>query len=143
MRFSPVGPLRPFGFVEIVAELAFQQPVGALHLLLLAQLQTVSGNLRAARLAVLAGNEIALLDRTLVRKAPQTFRNSFCASLRQRRQNCITMSCQLRFSLHKSVKKTFVSSNLPSTGTIYRAPYPEKIRRGGASADGSRCAESA
>src|SRR5260221_5436962 len=36
------------------------------------------------------------------------------------------MSCQLRFSLHKSVKKTFVSSNLPSTGHDISCPYSEK-----------------
>ena len=65
--------LGPHSLLKVIAELPLEQPVGALHLLLFAQLQTVTGNLRAARLAVLARHEIALLDRALVRKAPQTF----------------------------------------------------------------------
>ena len=40
--------LDPLGLFEIVAELAFQQPVGALHFLLFAQLQAVARNFRAA-----------------------------------------------------------------------------------------------
>src|SRR5262249_6576667 len=56
----------PLGGLEVPAELVLQHPVNALHLLLLAQLQTVAGELRLARLAVLPRREIALLDRALL-----------------------------------------------------------------------------
>src|ERR1700676_1342294 len=66
-------PLGAHGFLEIPAKLRFQQPVGALYLLLLAQLQAVAGYFRAPGLPVLPRNEVALLNRALLGKAPQTF----------------------------------------------------------------------
>src|SRR5271166_2012586 len=57
------------GTLEVVAELAFLGEVDALCLLLLTQLQAVAYDFRLAVLAVLAGREIALFDRTLVREA--------------------------------------------------------------------------
>ncbi len=57
------------GALEVVAELAFLGEVDALGLLLLAKLQAVAHDFRLAVLAVLAGSEIALFDRTLVREA--------------------------------------------------------------------------
>ncbi len=68
------GPLRALGLFHVVAELPLEQPVGALHLLLFAQLQAVSGELlHAARLAVLPRNEVALFDGALLRKTAQAF----------------------------------------------------------------------
>src|SRR6185312_3609872 len=60
---------RALGGLEVAAELILEHPVDALHLLLLAQLQAVAGELRLPRLAVLPGREIALLDRALLRIA--------------------------------------------------------------------------
>src|ERR1051326_1777015 len=57
---------------KIAAELPLQQPISALYLLLFAQLQTVARDLRAAGLPVLARDKVALLNRALLRKAPQT-----------------------------------------------------------------------
>jgi hypothetical protein len=53
--------------------LPFEQSVGALDLLLFAQLQAIAGNLRTARLAMLTRNEVALFNGALLGKAPQTF----------------------------------------------------------------------
>src|SRR5207237_2641398 len=60
------GPLR---LLEIAAELLLQHPVDALHLLLLAELDAVAGQLLLARLAVLPRREVALLDRAFLRVA--------------------------------------------------------------------------
>src|SRR5262249_23550875 len=57
---------RAFGGLEVPAELILEDAVDALHLLLLAQLKAVAGELRFPRLAVLPGREIALLDRALL-----------------------------------------------------------------------------
>ena len=57
---------RALGLLEVAAELVLEHAVDALHFLLLAQLQAVAGELRLARLAVLAGREVALLDRALL-----------------------------------------------------------------------------
>src|SRR5688572_25133228 len=51
------------GFLEQVAELGFHQTVVPLGLLLLAKLQAITDNLGLTILAVLAGNEVAALDR--------------------------------------------------------------------------------
>ena len=68
------GPLRALGLFHVVAELPLQQSVGALDLLLFAQLQAVSGELlHAPRLAVLPRNEVALFDGALLRKTTQAF----------------------------------------------------------------------
>src|SRR5262249_4079135 len=56
--------------LEIASELILEDAVDPLDLLLLAQLQAVAGQLRLARLAVLPGREVALLDRALLRVAP-------------------------------------------------------------------------
>jgi hypothetical protein len=60
------GPLR---LLEVAAELVLEHAVDALDLLLLAQLHAVAGHLLLARLAVLAGREVALLDAALLRVA--------------------------------------------------------------------------
>src|SRR4029077_20410774 len=89
-------------FFEIVAELTFQQPVGALHFLFLAQLQAVAGNFCAARLPVLARNEVALFNGALLGKAPQTFQEQLLRLAAAKATYCFTMSCQLLFSLPNS-----------------------------------------
>ena len=61
--------LLPVGRLEVAAELVLEHAVGALDLLLLAQLHAVADHLRLARPAVLAGRDVALLDRALVRVA--------------------------------------------------------------------------
>src|SRR5262249_49788856 len=58
---------------KVRAELTLKQAVGALHLLLLAQLQAVAGDLGTTRLAVLTRNEVALFDGALLGETPQTF----------------------------------------------------------------------
>ncbi len=57
------------GTLEVVAELAFLGEVDALRLLLFAKLQAVAYDFRLAVLTMLAGCEIALFNRTLVREA--------------------------------------------------------------------------
>src|SRR5205807_8007312 len=64
---------RPLGRLEVAPELILQHAVDALDLLLLAQLQAVAGQLRFPRLAVLAGREVAFLNRALLRVAPLPF----------------------------------------------------------------------
>ena len=61
-----------FGKREVAAELAFHEAVHALHLLLLAQLHGVLGEL-AAPLPVIAGRVVAPLDGALVRVAAFAF----------------------------------------------------------------------
>jgi hypothetical protein len=58
-------------FFKVVAELALEQAVGALHLLLFAQLQAVADHLGAPRLAVLPRYEVALFNGALLGKAAQ------------------------------------------------------------------------
>ena len=57
---------RPLRLLEVAAELILEHAVDALHLLLLAQLHAVAGQLRLPRLAVLPWREVALLDRALL-----------------------------------------------------------------------------
>src|SRR5713101_3918861 len=64
---------RPFGGFEVAPELVLEHAVDALHLLLLAQLQAVAGQLGLPRLPVLSRREIALLDRALLRIAAFPF----------------------------------------------------------------------
>src|SRR3989442_2567552 len=63
---------RPLRLLEVETELVLEDAVNALDLLLLAQLDAVAGQLRFARLAVLPGREVALLDRALLRVAALT-----------------------------------------------------------------------
>src|SRR5205807_916687 len=60
---------RSLGRLEIPAELILEHAVDALDFLLFAQLDAVAGELGLPRLAMLAGREVALLDRTLLRIA--------------------------------------------------------------------------
>ena len=68
-RFSPVDAGAAFGHLEVAAELALQDAVGAPRLLLLAQLQAIIRNFTAPSLAMLAGGLIAPLNRALRREA--------------------------------------------------------------------------
>src|SRR5216684_8747531 len=65
------GALGARGLLTVIAELPLEQPVRALDLLLLAQLQAVAGDLGAPRLPVLPWDKVALLNRTLLGKAAQ------------------------------------------------------------------------
>ena len=67
------GALGALGPLKIDAELALQEAVGALHLLLFAQLQAVTGDFGAPRLAVLARNEVALFNGALFRETAKAF----------------------------------------------------------------------
>ena len=60
------------GFLEIGTELLFQQTIGTLDTLLLAQLGAVIRNLDAP-LTMLSGSVVAPFDRTLVSVTPVTF----------------------------------------------------------------------
>src|SRR5258708_4822606 len=91
------------GLLKIIAELPLQQAVRALDLLLLAQLQTVSGDLRAPRLPVLPRHEVALLNRALLRKATQAFQKQLLPFPAAQAADCISVSCQLLFSLPKTL----------------------------------------
>src|SRR5271170_646963 len=88
------GAFLAFRLFEIVAELAFQQPVGALHLLLLAQLHAVAHHLRFAGLAMLSRNEVALFNRALFCKTPQAFQKEFLPFSSAQPADRFTMSCQ-------------------------------------------------
>ena len=74
------------GLLVVLAELAFEREVHALGLLLLVQLQAVAHDLGLAVFAVLAGGEVALLDRATVGEALVPFKKSLVPSRRQRRQ---------------------------------------------------------
>src|SRR6185437_6576075 len=87
--FHPHGPL------EIAAELPLEQSVGALHLLLLAQLHAIADHLRAASLAVLTRHEIALFDRALFGKAPKPLQKELHAFPPAKPANAFSMSCQV------------------------------------------------
>src|SRR4029077_7456413 len=97
--------------LEIVAELPFEQAVGALHLLLFAQLHAVTDHLRSARLAVLARNEVALFDGALFCKTPEAFEEEFHPFPSAQPANSFTMSCQVLLSF-ASAAKTPATSNL-------------------------------
>jgi hypothetical protein len=58
------------GFFEQVPELPFEQPVVPASLLLFTKLKTIADNLGLAVLAVLAGNEVAALNRALFCMTP-------------------------------------------------------------------------
>src|SRR5207237_7910517 len=70
---------RPLRLFEVPAELILEHAVDALHLLLLAELQAVAGELRLPRLAVLARREVALLDGALLRVAAFPFQEQLHA----------------------------------------------------------------
>src|SRR5882672_8645662 len=89
--------------LKIIAELPLQQPIRSLDLLLLAQLQAVSRDLRAPRLPVLPRHEVALLDRALLRKATQAFQKQLLPFPAAQAADCISVSCQLLFSLPKTL----------------------------------------
>src|SRR2546421_5095755 len=91
------------GLFKIIAELPLQEPVSALDLLLLAQLQAVSGDLRAPRLPMLPRHEVALLNGALLRKASQALQKQFLPFPAAQAADCISVSCQLLFSLPKTL----------------------------------------
>ena len=64
-RFSG-DSLAAVGFLKIGAELRFEHPVDALHLLFFAELQAIAERAPAAAGAVLAGREVAALDGALL-----------------------------------------------------------------------------
>ena len=78
-------PRAALGHVEVAAELRLEHAVHALHLLLLAQLDGVLGEL-AAPLAVLAGRIVAPLDGALVGVAALALEEELQPSRRQSRQ---------------------------------------------------------
>src|SRR5579862_391804 len=88
------GPVGALSLLEVGAELALEQAVGTLHFLFFAQLHAVANHFCAARLAVLAGNEIALFNGTLFRKATQAFEEKLHAFSPAEPANRFTMSCQ-------------------------------------------------
>src|SRR2546421_7329503 len=91
------------GLLKIIAELPLQQPVSALDLLLLAQLQAVSSDLRTPRLPMLPRHEVALLNGALLRKASQALQKQFLPFPAAQAADCISVSCQLLFSLPKTL----------------------------------------
>src|ERR1700741_3204654 len=103
--------LRPLRLLEIVAELAFEQAIGAFYFLLLAQLHAVPDHLRTARLAVLARNKVALFDGTLFCKTPEAFEEEFHPFPSAQPANSFTMSCQVLLSF-ASATETLRSKDL-------------------------------
>ena len=92
------GALGALGLLEIVAELAFEQAVGALHFLFFAQLYAVTNHLGAPCLAVLAGNEVALFNGAFFCKAPEAFQEEFHPFPAAQPANSFAMSCQVLLS---------------------------------------------
>src|SRR4029077_7978180 len=82
-------------FLKVAAELPLQQAVGALDLLLLAQLQAVAGYLGSSRLSMLTRNEVALFNRALLRETPQTFQKQLLPFPAAQAADRFSMSCQL------------------------------------------------
>ena len=101
------------GHVEVAAELALEQAVVPLGLLLLAELLAVLARLAAA-LAVLSGGIAAGLEGALLSVAPVALEEELLALPAALAADGVSISCH--FFL------------------------PPSIRRGGASGDGSRCA---
>src|SRR5579862_1115891 len=98
------GPLGALRLLEIVTELPLKQAVGALHLLLFAQLHAVADHLWPARLAVLAWNEVALFDGALFCKTPEAFEEEFHPFPSAQPANSFTMSCQVLLSFASAAK---------------------------------------
>jgi hypothetical protein len=53
---------------------------------------------------VLSRNEVALLNRALLREAPQSFQKQLLPFPAAQAADCISVSCQLRFSLPKTLE---------------------------------------
>ena len=97
--FSMLSPVMPFiaaGFLEQVAELAFEQLIIAAGLLLFAKLQAVADDLRLAILAVLAGREVALFDGALLGVAALAFQEQFHALAPALPAHGTNISCQIK-----------------------------------------------
>src|SRR5262249_12624748 len=71
-------------------------------LLLLAQLQAVTGYLGSPRLAVLPRNEVALFNGALLGEATQSLQKQLLPFPAAQAADCISVSCQLLFSLRNS-----------------------------------------
>src|SRR4029077_20202148 len=121
-------------FLKVAAELPFQQPVGALHLLFLSQLQAVARHLGSPRLSVLTRYEVALLNRTLLRETPQTFQKQLLPFPAAQAADRFSMSCQLLVLPSSNPQKFLVAQPFLAE---------PKIKPCGALADGSHCVESA
>src|SRR5207245_10501694 len=93
--------------LKVIAELPLEQAVGALDFLFFAQLQAVTRDLRAPRLSVLSRDEIALLDRALLREATQTLQKQLLPFPAAQAADCIAVSCPLLFSLPKTFEIVF------------------------------------
>src|SRR6185295_13629035 len=126
-----------FRFLEVAAKLILEHAVDALHLLLLAQLQAVAGELRLPRLAVLARREVALLDRALLRVAALTLEE-------QLHRLAATETADRTDITSHSISSHWRSAILRSAISIADHPIARsQITRVSASAAGIRCAESA
>ena len=88
-------PLARGGLLEVVAELAFLREVHALRLLLFAKLQAVADDLGLTVFAVLAGSEVALLDRTLVGETLCAFEEQLHAFAAAKAAYCVFITCQI------------------------------------------------
>src|SRR5262249_11221092 len=108
---------RALGHLEVAAELPFEDAVHALDLLLLAQLQRILGELRPA-LAVLAGRVVAAFDRALVGVAALALQEELEPLPAAETTDRISIPCQ------------------------WTTSWDRPVTRAGASARGSRCAES-
>ena len=88
---------------------------------------------------MLSRYKVTLLNRALVREASQPLQKQLLPFPTAQAADCISVSCQLLFSLHKNL-----SNELLKTPGLEGLSYKFlRLKRGGASADGSRCAESA
>src|ERR1017187_9994297 len=87
------------GAFKVVAELFFLSKVDALRLLFLAKLQPVADDFGLAVLAVLAGSEITLFDRTFIGEALCAFEEQFHALAAAKAAYCVFVPCQVTFSL--------------------------------------------
>ena len=132
------GTFRAFRLLEVIAELALEEAVGALHLLLLAQLHAVADHLRPARLAVLARNEIALLNRAFFSKTPEAFQEELLPFPAAQPANRFTMSCQVLLSF--TLLQARNSKNPIQIQGICGVTINASPTRGGAWAAGNRYA---
>src|SRR5208337_1619871 len=85
--------LEPDRLLEVIPELAFLGEVDAFGFLFFAQLQTVAYNLGLLVFPVLAGSEVAFLNRTFVAEALSAFEEELDAFPATKTTHCIGITC--------------------------------------------------
>ena len=139
------------GLLVVGAELGLEREVDALRLLLFAQLQTVADDLRLAILAVLARGKVALLNGALLGKALGALEEELRAVATAKAADGSGITCQFLSPDFRVTIGLRSGALRPDPRLQFSSPPAKQacgsikriIRLCDASADGSRCAESA